>query len=98
MKKWDFETYQKRFQDFEILSKFSETHFSRYHSPPLMQFSIVAIHSSKFGSVNHYLREKKKNSNDLGQAWQNIAETIAFANKRKSIFAIQIQEALKRIN
>ena len=26
MKKRDFETYQKRFRDFEILSKFSETH------------------------------------------------------------------------
>ena len=62
-----------------------------------MQFSIVAIHSSKFGSVNHYLKEKK-NSNDLGPAWQNIAETIVFADKRKSILAIQIQEALKRIN
>ena len=24
----DFETYQKRFQDFEILPKFSETHVS----------------------------------------------------------------------
>ena len=26
MKKWDFETYQKRFRDFEILPKFSKTH------------------------------------------------------------------------
>ena len=57
-----------------------------------MQFSIVAIHSSKFGSVNHYPREK--NTNDLGPAWQNIAETTAFADKRKSILVIQIQEAL----
>ena len=59
-----------------------------------MQFSIVAVHTSKFGSVNHYLREKKKNTTDLGPAWQNIAETIAFADKRKSILVIQIQEAL----
>ena len=59
-----------------------------------MQFSIVAIHSSKFGFVNHYLREKTENTNDLGPAWQNIAETIAFADKRNSIFVIQIQEAL----
>ena len=29
MKKWDFKTYQKRFQDFEILPKFSETHIFR---------------------------------------------------------------------
>ena len=35
MKKRDFETYQKRFRDFEILPKFSETRFSRYHSAPL---------------------------------------------------------------
>ena len=40
MKKRDFETYQKRFWDFEILPKFSETpRFSRYHSPPLHLFS-----------------------------------------------------------
>ena len=26
MKKRDFETYQKRFRDFEFLPKFSETH------------------------------------------------------------------------
>ena len=29
MQKRDFETYQKRLQDFEILSKFSETHVFR---------------------------------------------------------------------
>jgi len=29
MKKRDFETYQKRFRDFEILPKFSETHVFR---------------------------------------------------------------------
>ena len=29
MKKRDFETYQKRFRDFEILPKFSETHAFR---------------------------------------------------------------------
>ena len=75
-----------------------------------MQFSIVdiasvqgAIYSSKFGSVNHYLREfnippKKKNTNKLCPEWQNITETIAFADERKSILAIQIQEALWRIN
>ena len=37
MQKRDFETYQKRFKDFEILPKFSETHVFRgqYHSPSL---------------------------------------------------------------
>ena len=29
MKKRDFETYQKRFRDFEIVPKFSETHVFR---------------------------------------------------------------------
>ena len=29
MQKWDFETYQKRFRDFEILLKFFETHVFR---------------------------------------------------------------------
>ena len=29
MKKQDFETYQKRFRDFKILPKFSETHMFR---------------------------------------------------------------------
>ena len=29
MQKRDFETYQKRFRDFEILLKFSETHVFR---------------------------------------------------------------------
>ena len=29
MKKRDFETYQKRLRDFEILPKFSETHVFR---------------------------------------------------------------------
>ena len=38
MQKRDFETYQKRFRDFEILPKFSETHVFRgtirHRSPP----------------------------------------------------------------
>ena len=34
---------------------------------------------------------KKKDTNDLYSAWQNIAETIAFADKRKSILVLQIQ-------
>ena len=37
MQKQDFETYEKCFQDFKILPKFSETHiFLRYHSPLLL--------------------------------------------------------------
>ena len=36
MQKRDFETYQKRFRDFEILTKiFRDPRFSRYHSPPI---------------------------------------------------------------
>jgi len=37
MKKRDFETYQKRFWDFEILPEFfRDPRFSMYHSPPLL--------------------------------------------------------------
>ena len=49
-------------------------------------------------SVNHHLREfniPQKNTNELGPALQ---ETIAFADKRKSLLVIQIQEALWPIN
>ena len=51
-----------------------------------MHFSIVAIHSSTFGSVNHYPRGKKS-TNDLGPAWQNIAETIAIRWQKKIYFS-----------
>ena len=52
MKKRDFETYQKRFRDFEILPKFSETHvfrgtirhpFSRLTLKPWMSRCACAI-------------------------------------------------------
>ena len=52
MQKRDFETYQKRFRDFEVLLKFSETHvfrgtirhplsrvFSPEWTPPVIQQS-----------------------------------------------------------
>ena len=43
MKKRDFETYHKRFRDFEILTKYSrDPRFSRYHSPPLIVQAGVA--------------------------------------------------------
>ena len=48
--------------------------------------------------VNHHLRAfniPQKNTNELGPALQ---ETIAFADKQKSLLVIQIQEALWRIN
>ena len=40
MQKRDFETYQKRFRDFEILQKFSETHVFRgtIRHPYLLKF------------------------------------------------------------
>ena len=43
MQKRDFETNQKRFQDFEISQKFPRptTVFSRYHSPPLCLFASI---------------------------------------------------------
>ena len=41
MQKRDFETYQKRFRDFEILLKFSETHvFRGTISHPLISLKI----------------------------------------------------------
>ena len=44
MQKRDFETYQKRFRDFEILPKFSETHVFRgtIRHPLLLIFISVA--------------------------------------------------------
>ena len=52
-------------------------------------------------SVNHHLREfnipKKKTLTSWAQH-DTLQETIAFANKRKSLLVIQIQEALWRIN
>ena len=43
MKKRDFETYQKRFRDFEILPNFSETHvFRGTIRHPFVVFSLKA--------------------------------------------------------
>ena len=43
MKKRDFETYHKRFRDFEILTKFSETHvFRGTIHPPNRVFSLLS--------------------------------------------------------
>ena len=45
MKKRDFETYHKRFRDFEILTKFSETHVFR---GTIRQPSMWRYHRSLF--------------------------------------------------
>ena len=53
MKKRDFETYQKRFRDFEILPKFSETHVFRgtirhpSYGPIRVYYSVQVCHSLK---------------------------------------------------
>ena len=45
MKKRDFETYQKRFRDFEILPKFSETHvFQGTIRHPFLKLAPVFLH------------------------------------------------------
>ena len=51
-------------------------------------------------SVNHHLREFNIPQKTL-TSWpqhDTLQETIAFADKRKSLLVIQIQEALWRIN
>ena len=52
----------------------------------------------QFSIVDEASLYERKNTNDLSSAWQNIAQTIAFADKRKSILVIQIQEAPWRRN
>ena len=68
MKKRDFETYQKRFRDFEILPKFSETFFEVPFATPN-----AVLHScNPFFEIwickSLSRRKKKKNSHDLGPA------------------------------
>ena len=50
MKKRDFETYQKRFRDFEILPKFSETHvfWGTIRHPLFFFASIPKLSSTNF--------------------------------------------------
>ena len=64
MKKRDFETYHKRFRDFEILTKFSETHVFRgtIRHPYIRQvrlFLTVFNFTSKPSVLFAVLRDKK---------------------------------------
>ena len=52
MKKWDFKTYQKRFRDFEILPKFSETHIP-FATPIIL---INDMHIFAFPLYPYYLK------------------------------------------
>ena len=55
MKKRDFETYQKRFRDFEILPKFSETHVFRgtIRHPYFSLESVITTDGIKIFSIGH---------------------------------------------
>ena len=61
MKKRDFETYQKRFRDFEILPKFSETHVFRgtIRHPSCYVMSSNQQRISSLG-LNQSFQSKKK--------------------------------------
>ena len=51
MKKRDFETYQKRFRDFEIVPKFSETHVFRGTIRHPFYCVIVKDHNQRFSKT-----------------------------------------------
>ena len=74
---------------------FRDSHFSRYHSPPLMQFSIVAIHSSKFGSVNHYLREKKKTVTTWAQHDKTMQKLLHLLTKENRFLLFRSRRHLR---
>ena len=56
MKKRDFETYQKRFRDFEILPKFSETHVFRgtIRHPYFSLESVITTDGIKIFSITFF--------------------------------------------
>ena len=65
MQKRDFETYQKRFRDFEILPKFSETHvFRDTIRHPYMGF---VTRTAVIDCVTMYLRFMNENSTKIWQ-------------------------------
>ena len=64
MQKRDFESYQKRFKDFEILPKFSETHvfrgtirhpYRRFSRMPLCEVNVYYVLSVKSLSPDDFL-------------------------------------------
>ena len=55
MKKRDFETYQKRFRDFEILPKFSETHvFQGTIRHPFMIIKTISKFLGQLRETTHW--------------------------------------------
>ena len=64
MQKRDFETYQKRFRDFEILPKFSETHvFRGTIRSPLFSVCILFILSGSPNEASYIISAVHVNSN-----------------------------------
>ena len=66
MQKWDFKTYQKHFQNCEILPKFSETHVFRgtiLHPLYCKKFHVVLnMSSSHYSHPTVFQNWTKKNS------------------------------------
>ena len=59
MKKRDFETYHKRFRDFEILTKFSETHVFRgtIHHPYYHEMNDTTKPKTNTGRIRIWHRQ-----------------------------------------
>ena len=63
MQKRDFETYQKRFRDFEILPKFSKTHvFRGTIRHPLFSVCILFILSGSPNEASYIISAVQVNS------------------------------------
>ena len=73
------------------------------HNAVLHSLCTFSLRCNPFFEIRiyHFPREfniPPKKLTSWAQASQNLAETIAFANKRRLLLIIQIQEALWRIN
>ena len=62
MQKRDFETYQKRFRDFEILPKFSETHVFRGTIRHPFLFFLLSCCINSLQRFQEISQEKTKNT------------------------------------
>ena len=59
MQKRDFETYQKRFRDFEILPKFSETHvFRGTIRHPCVCILLIWTFTVKYAHIRDFAKQK----------------------------------------
>ena len=67
LKKRDFETYQKRFRDFEILPKFSETHVFRgtIRHPCYWQRFFLGLHGTYSFTLDKQICKQRSGGSDL---------------------------------